>query len=117
MEKQEIFILCLLLVIVAIYLPSACETYLSGSFNITPSITTDMDWKGSQLSAIPAYPNNLVDASGSVLNQIKQLQTYQASQDGQTTSNYVASGMKEESGIDNPNSLEGFQMMNPFVPM
>lgn len=115
MENQEIFILCLIVAVVLMYLPSACETYLSGSFNITPSITTDMDWKGSQLSAIPTYPNNLINPTDNLSRQIKKLQSYQPNTDGKTSSEYVNTQMILEPDINNPNSLEGFSMMNPYI--
>ncbi len=121
MENQEIFILCLIVGVVLLYIPSICENYVSGSFDITSAITTDMDWKGSQLSKIPTYPNNLVQPSGDLSIVIKDLQTYNPSQfnevsaDGPTSSTYVNSGMILESDINNPNNLEGFSMMNPYI--
>lgn len=119
--NRNIFLIVLIVVLVLLYVNKMHETYVSGSYDITPSITVDMDWKGATLSKYPYYTNNLVNPPTNTLNQIQQLQKYQSAQDGLTDSSYVATGVNVEQNIDNPSNregfetLEGFSMMNPYV--
>ncbi len=115
MENQDVFLIIIIAALVFLYLSKMYETYVSGSFDITPAITVGMDWKGSQVAGLPYYPNNLSDAPQKMTTQIKKLQSYESNTDGPTDSNYVASGMQIQSDINNVNSLEGFTMMNPYV--
>ena len=104
MEKNYVFIIIIVIVLVLLYFNMYNEYYTNGSsYDITPSITTNMDWKGSSLSKLPYYPNNLVNASPCISNKIKELQTYQPESDGPTDTTYVS------------NNYEGFSMMNPYV--
>ena len=86
------------------------ETYASGSYDIKPSITTNMDWKGATLSKFPYYANNLINPPANVLKQVQNLQKYQPKLDGTTDSTYVATGMNVPSNIDNPNNRAGINM-------
>ena len=118
MEKQNIFLIIIIATIIFLYLTSIYETFISGPFDITSAITTDMDWKGSQLSKLSVYPNNLNSPSTQSEIQIKKLQSYQSGSDGETTTNYVSSQLKNNiNGLNPklPDSLEGFTSMNPFV--
>lgn len=116
MESIHVFIIILLIAIVLFYMPKIYETYVSGSFDISPSITTDMDWNGSQVASQPYYPNNLTNAPQSIALQIKKLQSYQADLDGPTTSSYVSNDVEpSEPDTNNVNELEGFTMMNPYI--
>ena len=118
MERQDVFLIIIIVVIVLLYLSKMCETYVSGSYDITPAITIGMDWKGSQVSTYPNYPNNLINPPQNVDVQIKKLQSYQSESDGETNSNYVSTGMQNNQQMNNPNvsnSLEGFTMMNPYI--
>jgi hypothetical protein len=118
---RTIFIIALIIVLVLFYVNKMYETYVSGSYDITPSITVDMDWKGATLSKYPYYTNNLVNPPANILNKIQQLQKYQPKEDGPTDTTYVTTGMSMQQNLDNPNSregfetLEGFSMMNPYV--
>lgn len=110
------FIIVLIIVLVILYICNVCETYESGSYDITPSITVDMDYNGAMLSKMPYYTNNLINPPVNVLNKIQKLQKYQPKEDGPTDSIYVNTDMEVEKNIDNPNSREGFSMMNPYIP-
>ena len=118
---RNILIIVLVIVLIIVYTFYNRETYVSGSYDITPSITANMDWKGATLSRYPYYTNNLINPSANALIQIQELQKYQAKEDGPTTSTYVANGMSLEKNADSPNSREGFEtieeftMMNPYV--
>ena len=111
-----ILVVILVVVLVLFYINKMYETYTSGSFDITPSITVNMDWKGSQVSTYPYYPNNLVNAPQNIAPQILKLQSYQSDLDGPTDSTYVSSDMQTQRNIDDIDNLEGFTMMNPYVP-
>lgn len=108
MKSSHIFVIILVLVFILFLAPKMSENFFSntsfnyGSFDITPSITVDMDWKNSQVSNFAFYPNNLSNASEKTAEQIKKLQSYQPKLDGHTDSLYVK-------------KLEGFTMMNPFI--
>jgi preprotein translocase subunit SecF len=118
MENMHVFVIIIVIVLVVIYFFSYYEAFVSGSYDITPSITVDMDFKGSMVSTFPYYPNNLVNSSQQIDAQIKKLQSYQADYDGPTMSNYVSENVKNTKNINDPNvpnSLEGFSLMNPFV--
>ena len=118
MKGQDIFIIIAILILIFFYITKMCETYASGSYDITPSITVAMDWKGSQLSGLPYYPNNLINASGDVDVQIKKLQSYQPKEDGVTDTTYVSANMQFDNNENNPNlpdDLENFSMMNHFI--
>jgi len=115
MESLYVFIFILVIVFVLLNVSKMYETYVSGSFDITPGITVDMDWKGSQVSTYPYYPNNLTNAPQNITTQIKKLQSYQSESDGPTGTDYVSMNIKNQKNIDNVNNLEGFTMMNPFV--
>lgn len=110
MEKQDIFLIIILATLIFIYLTKISEFYVSGSYDITPNITVGMDLKGSNLSRNPYYPNNLINPTQEIKNQIIKLQSYESEQDGNTMSNYVSKDMKNIS-----DNLEGFTMMNPYV--
>lgn len=118
---RNIFLVVLIVILVLFYVNKMYETYTSGSYDITPSITVDMDWKGATLSKYPYYTNNLVNPPANIQNQIQQLQKYQQ-KDGATNSTYVDSGMNVQPNLDNPNNKEGFgmledfSMMNPYIP-
>jgi hypothetical protein len=117
MQNQDIFIIVLIVILVLFYLAKMCETYVSGSFDITRDITVAQDWKGATLSAIPYFTNNLETPPPDVMSQIKQLQTYQKEQDGPTDSNWVASNgnYRITPDIDSPDNREGFTLMNPYI--
>jgi hypothetical protein len=118
MERQDVFLIIIIAAIVFLYLTKMYETYVSGSYDIPPGITVAMDWKGSQVSGLPNYPNNLTNPSPDVDIQMRKLQSYQPDVDGQTSSGYVSTDMQNNQQINNPNapnSLEGFTMMNPFI--
>lgn len=118
MERQDVFLIIIIVVISFLYITRMYETYVSGSFDITPAITVGMDWKGSQVSAYPNYPNNLINPSSDIDVQIKKLQSYEPKQDGKTSSDYVSANMQNNNFINDPSepdSLEGFTMMNPYV--
>ena len=112
LDRQDILLIIIVGVILFLYMSRMYETYSSGSYDITPSITTQMDWKGSQLSGIPYYPNNLNNPPQNVDVNIRKLQSYDPETDGKTNSVYVSSNMQNNLG----NNLEGFTMMNPYVP-
>lgn len=118
---RNILIIVLIIILIVIYAFYNKETYVSGSYDITPSITVNMDWKGATLSKYPYYTNNLVNPPANVLSQIQELQKYQPEEDGPTTSTYVADGMNVEKNIDSSESREGFEsveeftMMNPYI--
>ena len=109
-------------VLVLMYGSKMYETYVSGSFDITSGITVDMDWKGSQVSTLPYYPNNLINPPQDIVTQMKKLQTYQADLDGPTDSTYVSAcannqlNIDDGNNLDNVNNLEGFTTMNPYMP-
>jgi len=119
---RNIFLIVLIIILVLFFVNKMYETYVSGSYDITPSITVDMDWKGATLSKYPYYTNNLVNPPANILNQIQQLQKYQPNSDGPTDTTYVATGMSMQQNLDNPanregfETLEGFSMMNPYLP-
>lgn len=119
---RNIFLIVLIIVLVLFYVNKIYETYVSGSYDITPSITVNMDWKGATLSKYPYYTNNLVNPPANIQNQIQQLQKYQHDSDGPTDTTYVATGMSMQQNLDNPGNregfetLEGFSMMNPYIP-
>lgn len=113
--SQNILIMVLLVVLIILYGSSMYETYVSGSYDISASITTDMDWKGATLSKYPYFTNNLVNAPSDVLEKIKQLQKYQSEQDGPTNSTYVSNNMNVDKNLDSPDNREGFTMMNPYI--
>jgi hypothetical protein len=115
-ENTQVFVIVLIVILVLLYLNKMYETYGSGSYDIPLGLTTDMDWKGSQISSISTYPNNLNVPSQAINAQIKNLQSYQPNQDGTTSTNWVSTGMKTQSDINNPNNLEGFTLMNPYIP-
>lgn len=118
MERQDLFLLIIVITIVFLYLSKMYETYVSGSYDITPGITVGMDWKGSQVAGSPYYPNNLVNPPKNIDVQMKKLQSYEPKSDGQTTSNYTGTQMQNNQQMNNPNvpnDLEGFSMMNPYV--
>jgi hypothetical protein len=115
MKASHIFVIILLVVLGFYIIPKICENYISGSFDITSEITTDMDWKGSQVSNLPYYPNNLTNPPNDVLGEIIRKQSYQPTQDGPTTSTFVSGNMKNIPKINDVNNLEGFTMMNPYV--
>lgn len=112
---RNILIIVLIIILIVMYIFYNKETFVSGSYDITPSITVDMDWKGATLSKYPYYTNNLVNPPANVLSQIQELQKYQPKEDGMTTSTYVADGTNVEKNIDSPDNREGFTMMNPYV--
>lgn len=122
---RNIFLIVLIVVLVLFYVNKMYETYVSGSYDITPSITVDMDWKGAILSKYPYYTNNLVNPPTNIKNQIQQLQKYQSNTDGPTDTTYVATGMSMQqnlNNLDNPRNMEGFETlegystMNPYIP-
>ncbi len=113
---RNIFLIVLIVVLVIFYASKMLETYVSGSYDITPSITTNMDWNGATLSKYPYYTNNLVNPPVDVLKQIQELQKFKPEIDGPTDTTYVSTGMDVIKNIDNPNNREGFSMMNPYVP-
>lgn len=119
---KNMFLIVLIVVLVLFYVNKMYETYESSSYDITPGITVDMDWKSATLSKYPYYTNNLVTPPPNVLNKIQQLQKYQPNSDGSTDTTYIATGMSMQQNLDNPmnregfETLEGFSMMNPYVP-
>lgn len=115
MERQDVFLIIIIGVIVFLYLTRMYESYVSGSYDITPAITVGMDWKGSQVSTMPYYPNNLNNPPQNVDIEMRRLQSYQPNADGQTTSTYVSAQMNNISNSNNLDNLEGFTMMNPFI--
>lgn len=119
MERQDVFLIIIIVVIAFLYMTRMYETYVSGSYDITPAITIGMDWKGSQVSGYPYYPNNLINPPHDADIQMRKLQSYEPDQDGKTSSDYVSADMqnnKSPNNPDEPDSLEGFTMMNPFIP-
>lgn len=123
--NRNIFLIVLIIILVLAYATNMYETYTSGSFDITSSITTNMDWKGAILSKLPYFTNNLVNPPPNVLSKIQELQNYQPNEDGPTSTTWVSDGMTTQNNIDNPNAKEGFQgvndiegftPMNPYVP-
>lgn len=118
MERQDVFLIIIIVVITFLYITRMYETYVSGSFDITPVITVGMDWKGSQVSGYPNYPNNLINPPHDLDIQMIKLQSYEPKKDGKTSSDYVSANILNNKSINNPNepdSLEGFSMMNPFI--
>ncbi len=115
MERQDVFLIIIIAVIVFLYLTKMYETYVSGSYDITPAITVGMDWKGSQVAGYPYYPNNLDNPPQDIDVQMRKLQSYQPNSDGPTNSTYVSAQMSDLSNPNNVDNLEGFSMMNPFV--
>lgn len=113
---RNIFLIVLVVILVIFYLNKMFETYVSGSYDITPSITTDMDWSGATLSKYPYYTNNLVNPPADILKKIQELQKYQPNVDGPNDTNYVATGMDITKNINNHEGREGFSMMNPYIP-
>lgn len=113
---RNIFLIVLIIILVIFYTNKMFETYTSGSYDITPSITTNMDWNGATLSKYPYYTNNLVNPPNDVLKKIIELQKYQPNIDGSTDTTYISTGMDVTKNIDNSNNREGFSMMNPYVP-
>ena len=119
MERKDVFLIIIIIVIAFLYMTRMYETYVSGSFDITPAITVGMDWKGSQVSKYPFYPNNLINPPHAIEIQMRKLQSYEPYQDGKTSSDYVSADMQNNKLSNDPNepdSLEGFTMMNPFIP-
>lgn len=121
------FLIVLIIVLAILYINNMYETYVSSSYDITPSITTNMDWKGAMLSKYPYYTNNLITPPNDVLSKIKQLQTYQPKEDGYTNTSYVTTDMTKPElnnltnregfeEINESNEIEQFSMMNPYVP-
>lgn len=115
--SRFIFLIVLIIALFLINVFHNKESFVSGSYDITPAITVDMDWKGATLSKYPYYTNNLVNPPINVLNKIKELQKYQPKEDGKTNSTYVTSGMDMEINIDNPNNEEGFENIEKFTTM
>ena len=113
---KNVLIAILIVVLVIFYVSKMLESYESGSYDITPTITTNMDWNGAILSKYPYYTNNLVNPPADVLVNIKQLQKYNSELDGLTNTMYVSNEMNVTRNIDDPANREGFTMMNPFVP-
>lgn len=112
---RNIFLMVLIAILILFYINKMYESYESNSYDITPSITTDMDWNGATLSKYPYYTNNLVNPPDDVLKKIKELQKYQPKIDGNTDTTYVANNMNISSNLDNPDNREGFTMMNPYI--
>lgn len=112
---KKVFFMVLIVILVIFYAVNMFETYTSGSYDISPSITTNMDWNGAILSKYPYYTNNLINPPADVLKKIQELQKYQPNLDGPTDTTYIASNMNLNDNIDNPNNREGFSMMNPYV--
>ena len=118
MERQDVLLIIIIVVIVFLYLTKMYETFVPGSYDITPAITVGMDWKGSQVAGFPDYPNNLQNPSQKVDIQMKKLQSYQPETDGETNSNYVSADMQNNKQMNSSNvsnNLEGFTMMNPYI--
>ncbi len=118
MERQDVFLIIIIIVIAFLYMTRMYETYVSGSFDITPAITVGMDWKGSQASGYPYYPNNLINPPNDVNIQMRKLQSYEPNQDGKTSSEYVSTDVKNNNLTNysnKPDDLEGFTIMNPFI--
>lgn len=125
--NNYIFPIVLVIILAILYTLGARENYFSDSYNITPQITTDMDWKGAMLSKYPYYTNNLENPPPDVLKKIQELQKYNPKTDGTTRTNYVSTDMSVEKNLSNPfnregfdelnNSdvLEGFTLMNPYI--
>jgi hypothetical protein len=113
---RNIIIIVLIVILIILYANNMFETYSSGSYDITPSITTNMDWNGATLSKYPYYTNNLVNPSVDVSMKINSLQKYQPNTDGPTDTTYIATGMNVTNNINNPDGREGFSVMNPYVP-
>ena len=122
--ERNILIIVLVVVLVLFYINKIHESYTSGSYDITPSITTNMDWKNATLSKYPYFTNNLVTPPTNVLNKIEELQKYQPKSDGYTDTNYVSTGMNVHKNLDNPATREGFknlenfedfQIVNPYI--
>ncbi len=117
MENRDIFIIVLLIILVLFHLERLCEPYdITGSYDVTRDITVAQDWKGATLSSMPYYANNLEKPPEDLVSQIKQLQTYQATQDGPTDTTWVTSGQyRTTPDINSPDNREGFTLMNPYV--
>ena len=113
---RNVLITILIVVLIIFYVGKMFENYESCSYDITPSITTNMDWNGAILSKYPYYSNNLVNPPAEQLKNINQLQKYNSELDGPTNTMYVSDGMNVTRNINDPNNREGFTMMNPFVP-
>ena len=113
---RNIFLIVLIVILVLIYVNKMYyEPYVSGSYDITPSITTNMDWNGATLSKYPYYTNNLVNPPSDVLKKIQELQKYQPKLDGTTDTTYVTTGMDVHKNLDNPDNREGFTVMNRYI--
>ena len=115
MESRDNFITVLLVILLILYVNKMYETYADGSYDVTRDIIVAQNWKGSSLSTIPNYTNNLETPPQNVLSKIQQLQTYQKSQDGPTDTTWVSTNMGEIPNIDSPENREGFTLMNPYM--
>jgi hypothetical protein len=125
MMTRNILIFVLIIILVISYSFKIHENYFSSSYDITPQITANMDWKGATLSKLPYYTNNLVNPPEEVLKNIQELQKYQPKSDNTTNTTYVSDDMILSKNLNNPNNrqgldglerLEGFSMMNPYIP-
>lgn len=114
---RNILLIVLIVILLIFYLNKMFEQYVSGSYDITPSITTNMDWKGATLSKYPYYTNNLINPPVNDLKKIQQLQKYNSELDGSTNTSYVQTKMDETKNLNSPDNREGFSMMNPYVPI
>lgn len=129
MDKNT-FIIVLIVILVIFYTFKIHENYFSDSYDITPRITTDMDWKGAMLSRLPYYTNNLVNPPADVLSEIQELQKYQPITDNKTNTTWVSDNMNLlnssnlsnlsnlSTNFDDPNNKEGFEeftTMNPYI--
>lgn len=119
MENKDIFLIVIIVLFVIIYIfRMMSEGFVVSSYDITPSITANMDWKGATLSKMPYYTNNLQQVPLNDMDKVKYLQKYQPNVDGPTNSNYVSDNMDLPINLNDPNSpnqLEGFTMMNPYI--
>ena len=113
MKNIYVFVILMLIILVILHYNIFIETYEVNSYNITPNITVDMDFKGSELSSYPYYPNNLINAPNKIITQMQLLQSYQPTQDGPTETTYVSDEMITQKNINNPNNLEGFNLIKP----
>lgn len=121
--EKKIFILILLIVFVSIYLSGIFETFVNSGLatndDITPTITTAMNYNNSVVSTISNYPNDLSNNLNKSL-EINKLRTFKSGTDGPNEKPSLYKNIvpnvfaHNEQKQEKQEELEEFTMMNPI---
>jgi hypothetical protein len=108
MNRKELFIMTLLIMLALIGLTNVMETYINSGLpsndDITSKITTAMNYDNSVVSTIQNYPNNLLNNFDKEL-QMQKLRTFKPSVDGPNENPELYRDAKEEFTQMNPINL------------